>query len=202
MKKIVIIAGSISVLIGIIILVNFSLPKYTTLDLTRHIKLKYEGYNGEGIVSVESNHVVYDENNADIQEALKHLKYEISPNKDLSNNDKIKVKVIVPKEIKDNRYITVKNVKNTFIVTGLKDREYEKTYKVYTEKNGDSENLISEEYVIVDGVEIPSKWGFSQQEMKRYAQYVHCVQNQDYDFIEDPHNWSKDPKNACEFKMD
>lgn len=174
------------------------------LDLTENIILEYSGYNGEGKVKVKSNDVAYVGDDETIKKMLSILEYSIFPNEHLSNDEEIVVKVKVNDSYKGLVDIDFTKTEKKFIVNNLPEKE-DSVYKIRTEEDGDTSYTVSEEYEVVDGIEIPAKWGFSAGEKKRYAAYIHCIKNHPIgDVGEDPNNWDWENvnENACQFVPD
>ena len=142
------------------------------LDPFEHIQIEYDGWNGQATASATTE-IDYAGNNETVLKLIDSLTFRISPNKNLTNGNKIDVKVRYTQELCDLANVEFAEEEKEYTVSGLIDRNQKVVYKdkIVTDDDGE-EHQQTEEYKVINGVEIPSSWNLSEAEERKYIEYV------------------------------
>ena len=112
MKKVILGIVGVIVVLGLAIGVKiYVFPEPTHLDVLSNLELTFEGMEESGKASIKGNDIQYDGDDKEVLDFIASLKYEISPNKNLSNYDDVEVKVIFDEKARKEAAKTMKKVK-------------------------------------------------------------------------------------------
>ncbi|MEG1066430.1 MAG: hypothetical protein RSD85_02645 [Erysipelotrichaceae bacterium] len=92
------------------------------VDFTGKIELEFSGYNGEGSVSDPFNldkSIEYDKTDKDLKNFVKTINFDISPDENLSNGDKVKLTAEFDEELAEELGIKPVNIEREYEVKGL-----------------------------------------------------------------------------------
>ncbi|MEG0313691.1 MAG: hypothetical protein RR646_00300 [Erysipelotrichaceae bacterium] len=92
------------------------------VDFTGKIELEYRGYNGEGSIVDQfslNKSIEYDKTDKDLKNFVKTVQFDISPDNDLSNGDKVKITAEFDEELAEELGIKPINTEREFEVAGL-----------------------------------------------------------------------------------
>lgn len=92
---------------------------YTKIDLTKHLKVTFDGRSGDGSVVFKENPVEYDKSDAQITDFVDDVDYHYSKDSGLKNGDTITVTAVYNKENAKKLKLKVVNVSKKFKVSHL-----------------------------------------------------------------------------------
>ena len=92
-----------------------------TIDLTSHIKVTVQGYDGKGEIYIDNN-TKYDKNNSEIRDFISDVEYKLlnGKNGSLYNGEEITIQAKYSHSKAKELGLKIKNPKKTFKVSGLK----------------------------------------------------------------------------------
>lgn len=145
------------------------------IDATKHLVVKFEGFNGEATAKIESNEIEYNQTNETIKKIIETFQYEITPSQGLENGDVVTISIVYDKALEDRANVKLLNLEKEFTVDGLFGEERKQVIKNEVKEDG-KESLKS--YHVIDGIEIPSEWKMTEEEKQAYVTYMKGLQNQ------------------------
>lgn len=150
------------------------------LDAFENMKILYSGWNSKGKATVD-NEISYAGKDETVQKLIEEIDYKIKPNKGLSNGDTITVTLVYDTDLQKRANVTFKEEEKTFNVHGLNDENRKITTHKSIEKDEDgNEHEVYSQTVEIDGVEIPTAWGLSEEEMQSYVAYIKSLENSEF----------------------
>ena len=164
MKKVILGIVGVIVVLGLAIGVKiYVFPEPTNLELT------FEGMEESGKASIKGNDIQYDGDDKEVLDFIASLKYEISPNKNLSNYDDVEVKVIFDEKARKEANVELESTSRTYQVRGLEETPEQKAERVE----------------IIDGHEVPRDWELEDEDKKAYIEYLKQLENAEDELVEE-----------------
>ena len=177
MKKIIIFTlAAAGIGIAVVMYLSSSSSNAVAYDLTENLEISVSGWNGAGSAEVSSNKIAYDEEDEAMQRFVESLDYVIDPADGLSNGDTVTVRVRYNDEYRRLANLTIANDFKEFVVSGLDGEDivsYSEDHFVVDGEGNIRNDWQSVE--VIDGIEIPSSWGLSDEEKELYVQYQKIV---------------------------
>ena len=131
MKKVILGIVGVIVVLGLAIGVKiYVFPEPTHLDVLSNLELTFEGMEESGKASIKGNDIQYDGDDKEVLDFIASLKYEISPNKNLSNYDDVEVKVIFDEKARKEANVELESTSRTYQVRGLEETPEQKAERV------------------------------------------------------------------------
>ena len=182
-KNIVLVLSSFLFLAG---LIGCAQQKKISIDPFEDIQIKEKGWNHSGYLDVDKGNISYNGNDQTIKKLIDSIDFKVSPNKKLKNGDKVSIEVRYDKNLYERVSVDFTRESKNYTVSKLNDKnESVRTEeKEVTDKSGKKVTDI-DEYIIIDGVEIPSSWNMTDEEMQDYVQYIKEQEN-DNEMIDEP----------------
>lgn len=151
MKKVILGIVGVIVVLGLAIGVKiYVFPEPTHLDVLSNLELTFEGMEESGKASIKGNDIQYDGDDKEVLDFIASLKYEISPNKNLSNYDDVEVQLILMKKARKEANVELESTSRTYQVRGLEETPEQKAERVE----------------IIDGHEVPRDWELEDEDKK------------------------------------
>ena len=162
MKKVILGIVGVIVVLGLAIGVKiYVFPEPTHLDVLSNLELTFEGMEESGKASIKGNDIQYDGDDKEVLDFIASLKYEISPNKNLSNYDDVEVQLIFDEKARKEANVELESTSRTYQVRGLEETPEQKAERV--------EIILTKEYANNSSVAFKraNEYGFtSSQEFK------------------------------------
>lgn len=170
MKKVILGIVGVIVVLGLAIGVKiYVFPEPTHLDVLSNLELTFEGMEESGKASIKGNDIQYDGDDKEVLDFIASLKYEISPNKNLSNYDDVEVKVIFDEKARKEANVELESTSRTYQVRGLEETPEQKAERVE----------------IIDGHEVPRDWELEDEDKKAYIEYLKQLENAEDELVEE-----------------
>lgn len=103
----------------LVLVAYYGFLKTTNIDVTNNIEMVYTGENGNASAAVETN---YTNLNQRMSDFMKTVRYQVSPNQNLSNGDTIIVKSTYDHALANQYHFNPVHTSKTIIVEGLPSR--------------------------------------------------------------------------------
>jgi hypothetical protein len=92
---------------------------YTKIDMTKNMKVSFDGRSGNAEVEITENPIEYDKSDAQIADFINSITYDYSKNSELKNGDTVTITAVYNKEEANNLKLRVVNVSKKFKVSNL-----------------------------------------------------------------------------------
>lgn len=160
--------------------------KVVSIDPFKDIQIKEKGWNQDGYLEVEKGDIPYHGNDQTILKLIDSIRFDVKPNKKLKNGDEVTIELKYDKELNSRVSVHFTKEETKYKLTKLVDKKQSvrTEEKEVIDKNGEKKIDISE-YIIIDGVEIPTSWNLTNEEMQDYIQYIKN-QDDDTEMIDEP----------------
>ena len=118
-NKIIYFIGLLSMIFILVLIAYFFFMRWVEIDIMANAQYTYTGENGTASVSVS---VKQGDLNQRVQEFLNSVRYEVSPNTDLSNGDTIHVVATYDEALANQYHYKPKSTQTDVVVQGLANR--------------------------------------------------------------------------------
>ncbi|WP_276930873.1 hypothetical protein [Faecalibaculum rodentium] len=142
----------------------------TTIDPFENVIVEFVGMDGTGEARLKSDGISYAGGDEATQKLLDDIVYKFSPNKNLENGQTIKMKVVVNDDLYRLSMLEFSSFEEEITVSGLSGRVTSNEFRVKDILNQEPEIKDFEEYIIVDGIEIPSAWNLTDEEIQGFVE--------------------------------
>ena len=122
-----------------------------------------------GKASIKGNDIQYDGDDKEVLDFIASLKYEISPNKNLSNYDDVEVQLIFDEKARKEANVELESTSRTYQVRGLEETPEQKAERVE----------------IIDEHEVPRDWELEDEDKKAYIEYLKQLENAEDGLVEE-----------------
>lgn len=163
----------IIIMIGIFLNIGRSSEEKEIVDAFQSFQISFKGIDESGVAEVLNTDIEYDGKNEATQKLLDGLVFDISKEKGLSNGDEVIVKLRYSQGLLDLSDICFKENEKVIKVSGLasSDRQKVNSSVIVKDKEGNDVEVQTEHFLI-DGVEIPTYWNLSDEEIQAYVNSV------------------------------
>ena len=143
----------------------------TVIDPFENVVVTFAGMDGSGEARLVSDGISYAGADEATQKMLDDIVYKFSPNKNLENGQTIKMKVVVNDDLYQLSRLEFSTFEREITVTGLSGGVSGNEFRVKDILGQEQEPEIKdyEEYIIVDGIKIPSAWNLTDEEIQGYV---------------------------------
>lgn len=143
----------------------------TTIDPFENVIVEFVGMDGTGEARLKSDGISYAGGDEATQKMLDDIVYKFSPNKNLENGQTITMKVVVNDDLYQLSMLEFSSFEEEITVTGLSGGVSGNEFRVKDILDQEQEPEIKdyEEYIVVDGIEIPSAWNLTDEEIQGYV---------------------------------
>lgn len=90
-----------------------------TVDAFANMQVEFDGYDGSGKAYIKDSDIDYDRTNAQLEQFIQTISFDIEKNGELSNGDKVKVKAVYSQETAKQLKVVLKEETKEFEVSGL-----------------------------------------------------------------------------------
>lgn len=166
-------------------LIGCAKQKTISIDPFEDIQIKEKGWNHSGYLDVEKGDISYNGNDQTVQKLIDSIDFKIKPNKSLENGDQVTIELQYDKDLFQRVSVQFTKESKKYTLSKLTDKKQtiRTEEKEIIDENGNKKTDINE-YILIDGVEIPASWNMTEEEMQDYVQYVK-EQDNETGFIEE-----------------
>lgn len=163
----------VGLVLGLSLISQHSSEDKEIIDAFANCHLSFKGIDESGVAEISSSDILYQGNDEATKQLLNDLVYEVSPKKGLSNGDEVIVKLRYSQALMELSTIRFKEDEMKFKVNGLASSDRQKINSLIVVKDQEGNDVeVETEHFLIDGVEIPTYWNLTDDEIQAYINSV------------------------------
>lgn len=152
------------------------------LDPLKDLKVEFIGENGKGHAVITPPDIPYGGDDEAVIRLIEGIHYTVEPNHNLKNGQTVTAKILVNENIKELANVEWKTETKQFQVDNLISDQREVITRPSSEAKDDADSTTdlddirkTEEFFVVEGIEIPTSWNLTDEEIQAYVNYMHSA---------------------------
>lgn len=153
------------------------------LDPLSDLQVDFIGENGKGHALITPPDIPYGGDDEAVLRLIEGIHYTVEPNSNLVNGQTVTAKIVVNENVKKLANVKWKNDTRKFQVKDLVSDQKEVITRPSqsSESKEDSDSSVlediqgTEEFFVVEGIEIPTSWNLTDEEIQAYVNYMHSA---------------------------